>query len=65
MTDVVSSLAMLAVVLAVYLVPWIVAKYRGHANSLAIFWLNALLGWLVVGWVAALIWALIAQKKGA
>jgi hypothetical protein len=45
-----------------YMLPWIVAKSRSHANSLAIFWLNAFVGWSVVGWVACLIWALLKQE---
>ena len=27
-------------------------------NSTAIFWLNLLLGWSLIGWVVALVWAL-------
>jgi hypothetical protein len=42
----------------VYMSPWLVAKFRGHPNALVIFWINLLLGWTLLGWVAAFILAL-------
>lgn len=39
-----------------YFLLWIVGRKKRNAS--AIFWLNFLLGWTVVGWIAALIWAL-------
>lgn len=41
-----------------YLFPTAVAVYRGRANTGAIFALNLLLGWSLIGWVLALVWAL-------
>jgi hypothetical protein len=41
----------------VYFVPAIVADRRKHNNRLAIGILNFFLGWTVVGWVGALVWA--------
>jgi hypothetical protein len=44
----------------VYFVPSLVAfrhKHRHH-NAVAILALNPLLGWTLLGWVAALVWAL-------
>jgi DNA-directed RNA polymerase subunit RPC12/RpoP len=40
-----------------YMMPTIIAWYRKHPNLPAIGALNLLLGWLFVGWVAALVWA--------
>src|SRR5579862_6111352 len=40
-----------------YWVPMIVSISRRHRSRLAIFVLNALLGWTVLGWIAALVWA--------
>lgn len=40
-----------------YLAPTLVALHRKHANVAPIVALNLLLGWVVVPWVAALIWA--------
>lgn len=47
--------------LAVYFIPSIVAKHRGHPQLLAIFMLNLFLGWSIFGWAAALVWAVLSQ----
>ena len=44
--------------LAVYFLPAVVAGLRRHRKALAIFALDLLLGWTLVGWIAALVWAL-------
>lgn len=41
-----------------YFIPTVVAANRSHSRQGAVLALNALAGWTVVGWVAALIWAL-------
>jgi len=43
----------------VYFIPWFIAYGSDHRQSVAIFALNLLLGWTLIGWVGALIWALI------
>ncbi len=43
--------------LFIYFIPYIVSSARGKQNSLAIFLLNIFLGWTLVGWVVALVWA--------
>lgn len=48
---------------AMYFAPTIVALYRGHASKWGIIILNLCLGWTVVFWFAALVWAL--SNKGA
>ena len=40
-----------------YFLPTIVAAIRRHHQENAIFLLNLLLGWTLIGWVAAIIWA--------
>jgi len=49
--------------LGLYFVPTIVASVHHHHNTLAIGALNLLLGWTVIGWIAALIWALTAVQR--
>jgi hypothetical protein len=51
----------LVVGLAVYLAPAAVAGNPGHRNAVAIFVLNLSLGWTVIGWLVALIWACTAN----
>lgn len=45
------------VALAFYMLPTIIAKFRGHPNFAPIAALNILLGFTFLGWVAALVWA--------
>ncbi len=46
-----------------YFAPTIIALCRGHASKLAIFAVNLLLGWSMIGWLWAFIWSL--ASKGA
>lgn len=46
-----------------YFLPLIVAAGRGHTNMLAIGVLNLLLGWTMIGWVVAMVWACTNQTK--
>lgn len=43
---------------ALYLWPTVEASLRQHPNLAALAALNVLLGWTLLGWVAALVWAL-------
>ena len=40
-----------------YFLPTIIAAVRSKRDILAIFLLNLFLGWSVIGWIIALIWA--------
>jgi hypothetical protein len=48
-------------ILSLYFVPTIIAHRRDAEDYGKIFFVNALLGWTVVGWLAALIWSLRAK----
>ena len=48
---------MLIVATLIYFLPTVIALARGHLSTLAIFLLNLLLGWTVLGWLVALIWS--------
>ena len=52
------GLVLLFVILGLYVVPYCVAVRRGKRNATAIGALNILLGWTVIGWVVAFVWAL-------
>lgn len=57
------QLALLVILLAVYVVPAIVAVKRKKTNTLAIAALNISLGWTVIGWAGALVWACTKDKR--
>jgi hypothetical protein len=46
---------------ALYFLPTIVGRYK--RNSRAIFVLNLFLGWTLLGWVAALVWAMTIDTE--
>jgi hypothetical protein len=43
--------------LVMYFLPSIIALARSKRDVLAIFLLNLFLGWSVIGWIVALVWA--------
>jgi len=45
------------IVVAIYLIPTIVAYSRKHKNKFSIYLTNLLLGWTGLGWIIALIWS--------
>jgi hypothetical protein len=65
MTAVLVALALLAafsVGFVMYFLPFAIALFRNHRNLLAIGALNLFLGWSIIGWVVALVWALTYQE---
>jgi len=48
---------------ALYLLPWIVSAFNNHPAKAGIFILNSLLGWTVIGWIIALIWAVTKPQQ--
>ena len=52
-------------VIFVYFIPTIIAVSREHHNKAAISILNILLGWMLLGWIVALIWSVTAVNKPA
>ena len=53
----VSILFWLAVLFALYFLPTLIARLRGHRNWAGVAILNTLLGWTGLGWIASLIWS--------
>jgi Superinfection immunity protein len=46
-----------------YFLPAFIAGMRGHQNTAAIFTLNLLLGWTMLGSIAALVWSFTAVER--
>ena len=60
-----NSTAIALLMLGMYFLPTIAAYRRRHHNREAIFLLNALLGWTVLGWIATAVWALTARMPAS
>jgi hypothetical protein len=59
------AVLLLIFVAATYFLPAVAAAMRRHHNSVAIFALNLLLGWTLVGCVGAPVWACTAVNRPA
>ena len=47
----------------VYFVPALIAKRRHTENLEALFLVNLVFGWTVLGWIGALIWSIIEKQN--
>jgi len=50
-----------AIITVGYMLPWAIAAVRDVPHW-AVFWVNLLLGWTLIGWVVALIMSLRRQR---
>lgn len=57
------TVTILFLVIVFYLLPSVIASTRKTGHQGMIFFVNALFGWTVLGWIAALIWAVV-EKPG-
>ena len=62
MSDFIITLVFLAPVVLVYFAPSLLARSRGHPQLGPITIINLFFGWTLIGWVAALAWAVSAVK---
>jgi uncharacterized membrane protein YqaE (UPF0057 family) len=46
-----------------YFIPTIVGRNKRHATAICV--LNILLGWTVIGWIVAMVWAISAEDLPA
>jgi len=59
------SLALVFMILigGLHFLPAVIGFVRGHQSKWAIFALNLLLGWTLIGWIVALIWSLTGVRE--
>ena len=62
-SETIVGLFMWGIALLFYFVPAWIAFARSKPNAIAILALNLFLGWTLVGWVIALVWALMAEAS--
>ena len=53
----------IVLIIGIYFLPGIVAHIRDHHQVNAIVLLNIFLGWTLLGWVIALVWAATAVRE--
>jgi hypothetical protein len=63
MSATLSAILIVAVLGCIYFLPAFVAGVRDHHNWGAILVLNLLLGWTILGWIIALVWACTALRE--
>jgi ABC-type transport system involved in cytochrome c biogenesis permease component len=51
------------IILLAYFMPTIIALLSKKKNTLAILTLNLLLGWTILGWIVALVWAVTKDSN--
>ena len=54
-----SDFGLLTLCVVIYCLPFLIATAREHKNRVAILLLNLFLGWTGLGWLVALIWAVM------
>ena len=60
----VTSLIFIIIITAlIYFIPTVVCLIRKHTYKFYIIFLNIILGWTLIGWIASLIWSFIDNKK--
>lgn len=60
--DLLVGLPFIVLLLLFYFIPAIVAGNNKHSQTGAIFALNLFLGWTLLGWVIALVWACVKSE---
>lgn len=50
-------------VIALYMLPALIALMRSHVNSTPIVIVNLFFGWTILGWIVCLAWAFSAQPE--
>ena len=58
-----SAMALILGVAFLYFLPWFLASRRDHPNLAGIAVINLLLGWTLLGWVVALVWAIYRRPE--
>lgn len=57
------TVACALLIMSVYCLPTFIAENRNNDSSAAISLVNFFLGWTIIGWFVALIWALASRAK--
>ncbi|HZK91314.1 MAG TPA: superinfection immunity protein [Stellaceae bacterium] len=61
MFDSTTTVIMLIIVVAIYMLPTLIAFGREHPRRMDLAVVNILFGWTLIGWFAVFFWALLAR----
>ncbi|MBP2159582.1 MULTISPECIES: superinfection immunity protein [Asticcacaulis] len=59
----IAAFFVLVILIPLWITPGLVANHRKHPNALPIWFLTIFMGWTVVGWIAAFIWAFVTPSQ--
>jgi hypothetical protein len=59
------EIAALMALAVLHFAPTFIAVWRKHPRRIAIFVINLLFGWTIVGWIVALVWSLSPPREPA
>lgn len=65
LSEIIKGASLGLLLIGVYFLPYAVASSRNHHNKAGIFVLNLFLGWTLLGWVLALVWAVTKPANAA
>ncbi|MEE9235505.1 MAG: superinfection immunity protein, partial [Candidatus Acidoferrales bacterium] len=60
--EIIERILIIVIIYGLYFLPLLVAMLRKKRNAPAIAILNLLLGWTILGWIVALVWAAMAES---
>ncbi|MCY1556940.1 Superinfection immunity protein [compost metagenome] len=63
--DFISFVFLAAATVTIYFAPMFVAFARSHRNAMGVSLVNIFLGWSLIGWVAAMVWACLNSNPVA
>ena len=58
-----SVLIIYGLIITLYFMPTIIAVRKKHASKIGLFFLNLFLGWTLLGWVVAFVWAFSSPRN--
>ena len=56
-------IAVAALIIVIYFIPTVIANRRQCADKTIIFVINLLLGFIVIGWLGAMVWAIVGETE--
>ena len=59
----VADLIVFVCMVLLYFLPFFIARSRNHKNTQTVFWINLLLGWVIIFWIPLIIYSLASDAQ--